>query len=160
MKLLLQLLLSHKESGQWSKLLVSDYVSVRNCTSIHRSCVAKYAAGFSCNLSLKLHVSCNAASPFSVLKIFESFEEKFIQCVHAKYNVLRLKRKKVIPPDIVTKIESVNDAEAVEILYDHLKHHGTVDTLMEYCEVASEADGYPNMQSLARKMKDLLEGIG
>lgn len=87
------------------------------------------------------------------------YEEEFIEVVNAKYNVLKLKRKEVIPPDIVTKIENANDDEATEILYDHLKHHGTVETLREYCEVAGQAHGYPIMQGLAEKMKkELLEG--
>lgn len=89
----------------------------------------------------------------SVSEILERYEEEFIEAVHAKHNLLKLKRKKVIPPDILTKIENVNDDEAKEILYDHLKSHGTVETLREYCEVAGKADGYPIMQRLAEKME-------
>ena len=86
-------------------------------------------------------------------EILEGYEDEFIEVVNAKYKVLKLKRKNVIPQDVVAKIEHSNDDDAKEILYDHLKHQGTVDTLREYCQIAGEASGYPNMQRLAAKMK-------
>ena len=45
-------------------------------------------------------------------------------------------------------------------LYRHLAHHANVDTLKEYCEVAIDAEGYPRMQSLGRKMMEELQQEG
>ena len=53
-----------------------------------------------------------------------------------------------------------NDDEAREILFDHLKQNANVDTLKKYLKVAVAADGYPNMQSLGRKMMEELEQGG
>ena len=80
------------------------------------------------------------------------YEDEFFQVVTAKYNLLKMVRKGVITQDIASCISATNDDEGREILYDHLKHHGSVDTLREYCKVATAADGYPNMQKLAEKI--------
>ena len=51
---------------------------------------------------------------------------------------------------------ATNKEDAQEILYDHLTCNANVDALKEYCEVAIDADGFPNMQALGRKMKEEL----
>ena len=92
-------------------------------------------------------------------EVLEKYEDEFFEVVSAKYNLLKLKRKGVITQDIERRISATNDDEAREILYDHLRHHGSVDTLSEFCKVAIAADGYPNMQRLAEKiMKELSQG--
>ena len=92
-------------------------------------------------------------------EVLEKYEDTFFKVVNAKYNLLKLKRKGVITQDIERRISATNDDEGREILFDHLKHHGSVDTLREFCKVAIAADGYPNMQKLAEKMmKDLTQG--
>ena len=67
-----------------------------------------------------------------------------------------LVRKKVIPSFLESAIEKENDEKAKEILYAHLKKNGDVDTLRKYCEVACDANGYPNMQNLAKTMLENL----
>ena len=94
-----------------------------------------------------------------VSEVLEKYEDDFFEVVNAKYNLLKLKRKGVITQDIERQILAINDDEAREILYDHLKRHGNLDALKEYCKVAIAADGYPNMQKLAEKiMKELSQG--
>ena len=88
--------------------------------------------------------------------ILKSHEEEFFECVNAKYNVLRLKRKEVISSSVRAAINDATEEEAKEILYDHLLSHATVDSLREWCEWAIAAQGYPKMQKLGRKMKDEL----
>ena len=78
----------------------------------------------------------------------------------AKYNVLRLKRKEVIPPSVERDIRENTYEEAKELLYDHLLKHATEDSLREWCEWALAAQGYPNMQELGKKMKDELAWLG
>ena len=85
-------------------------------------------------------------------EVLKEYEDEFFQVVYAKYNLLKLVRKEVITQDISTRISAANDDEGKEILYHHLKHHGSVRTLREFCEAAIAADGYPNMQKLAEKM--------
>ena len=85
-------------------------------------------------------------------EVLEIYEDEFFEVVNAKYNLLKLVRKGVITQDIERRISATNDADAREILYDHLKHHSSLETLREYCNVAIAADGYPNMQRLAQKI--------
>ena len=91
--------------------------------------------------------------------VLEKYEDTFFEVVNAKYNLLKLKRKGVITQDIERRISATNDDEGREILYDHLKHHGSEGTLREFCKVAIAADCYPNMQKLGEKMmKELPQG--
>ena len=102
---------------------------------------------------------CHAAVASLVPEVLTKYEDEFFQVVNAKYNLLKLVRKGVITQDIASRISATNDDEDREILYDHLKHHSSVDTLREYCKVAIAADGYPNMQKLAEKiMQELAQG--
>ena len=95
----------------------------------------------------------NVCIPSLVSEVLEKYEDTFFEVVNAKYNLLKLKRKGVIPQVIQRQISATDDdKECREILYDHLKHHGSEDTLMEFCKVAIAADGYPNMQKLGEKM--------
>ena len=109
----------------------------------------------SCGLFL-----CHAAWLSSVPEVLEEYEDEFFQVVHAKYNLLKLVRKNVITQEIASRISAANDDEGREILYDHLKHHGSVHTLREFCEVAIAANGYPNMQQLAERMVQELSRHG
>ena len=94
-----------------------------------------------------------------VSEVLEKYEDEFFEVVNAKYNLFKLKHKGVITQDIERHISTANDYEAREILYDHLKLHGSLETLKEYCKVAIAADGYPNMQRLVEKMmKELSQG--
>ena len=102
----------------------------------------------------------HAALLFSVPEVLEKYEVEFFQVVHAKYKLLKLVWKNVITQDIASYISTANDDEGREILYDHLKHHGSVHTLREFCEVAIAADSYPNMQKLAKRMAQELPRHG
>ena len=54
-----------------------------------------------------------------------------------------------------TGIENSNDANAKEILFEHLMCNAdTADTLRMYCKI--DVNGLPNMQKLGRKMLDEL----
>ena len=101
----------------------------------------------------------NAASPFLVHMVLEKYEEDFFKCVNAGLQLRRLIRRGVITDAIKEDIKSANNDEAREILFDHLKQNANVDTLKEYLKVAVAAEGYPNMQSLGRKMMEELEQV-
>ena len=101
---------------------------------------------------------CNAAPPSSVTQFLKKHESEFFSVVNARFSLRRLKRLGVITQDVMSHIDAAtNDEDAQEILYEHLMDHANVDTLMKYCEVIIAADGYPNMQSLGRKMKEELQ---
>ena len=88
----------------------------------------------------------------AVSHVLEKHEDKFFEVVDGKLNLLRLKRKKVIPESLFTKIESADSANAKELLYDHLHRNADVSALKEYCKMAIAADAVPNMQRLGEKM--------
>ena len=96
----------------------------------------------------------------SVPEVLNEYEDEFFQAVYPKYNLLKLVRKEVITQDIATRISATNDDEGKEILYHHLKHHGSVRSLGQFCEAAMAADGYPNMQKLAEKIMQRLSQGG
>ena len=97
--------------------------------------------------------------PSLVSGILEKYEDTFSVVVITKANLQRLKRTRVITESTYSRIYNANDNDAKEILYDHLKHHGSEDTLRDFCEMAIEAKGYPKMQKLGEKMmKGLTQG--
>ena len=98
---------------------------------------------------------CAAAPPFSASLFFETYEREFLDVVNAKQSLLKLKHNGVIPEGVKTAIENENE-DAKYILFEHLKKNATVDTLRVYCDVAIEANGFPRMQALGRKMKKAL----
>lgn len=111
-----------------------------------------------CDYQLLMVVLCiHAVSPMSIL---EEFQEDFIACVDARHNVLKLKRKNVIPGEIADRLKGSSAEEAKEILYDYLKYHCDVDTLREYFEVAAAADGCSRMQKFAKAMMQELQEKG
>lgn len=103
---------------------------------------------------------CAAASLFSAAQFLESYEEEFLDVVNAKQSLLRLRRKRVLPENVATKIDHAYDEDAKYILFAHLEKNATVDTLRVYCDVAIEASGYPRMQALGKKMKEALPPKG
>ena len=70
----------------------------------------------------------------------------------AKFYLLELNRKEVIPDSLVTEIKNADDGTAREILFKHLHCHADVATLREYCRITISKDGYPKMQALGKKM--------
>ena len=95
------------------------------------------------------------------LQVLKKYEDEFFEVVNAKkLNLLKLKRKNVITADLISKIESADDENAKEILFDHLKSNADMATLKEYCEVVIAADGYPKMQQLGEKMLSELQSKG
>ena len=103
---------------------------------------------------------CHADLSSSVPEVLKEYEDEFFQVVHPKYNLLKLVRKKVITEDIASHIKATTGDEGRELLYHHLKHHSSVQTLREFCEVAIAANGYPNMQKLAEKMLHVIPTDG
>ena len=99
-------------------------------------------------LNLEEFFACLTA----VSQVLEKYEDEFFEVVDANFNLLKLKRKKVITKRLVSKIESADDENAKEILFDHLKCNADMASLREYCKVVIAADAYPKMQELGQKM--------
>ena len=70
----------------------------------------------------------------------------------AKFNLLELKRKEVIPDGLDTKIENADDRTARELLFEHLHCHANVAKLREYCKIAVSVGAFPKMQALGQMM--------
>ena len=98
-----------------------------------------------------------AAAPFPISDFLKKHEAEFFTVVNPKQSLLRLIRKGVITEGVKSDIDAANTKDALEILYDHLICHGSADTLMQYCEMAIDATGLPNMQAFGRKMKEELQ---
>ena len=105
-------------------------------------------------------VGLTAAIQFSASKFLKKHETKFFEVVDPRLSLFRLVRKGVITEDVKSDITTSNTKDAREVLYHHLAHHANVDTLKEYCEVAIDAEGYPKMRSLGRKMMEELKQGG
>ena len=101
-----------------------------------------------------------AGKQFSVSEFLKKHETEFFEVIDPRLSLLRLVRKGVITEYVKSSIDTSNTKDAREVLYHHLTHHATVDTLREYCEVAIDADGLPKMQSLGGKMMEEMEQAG
>ena len=102
-----------------------------------------------------------AAAPFSVTTSLKKHEDDFFKYVNPRQSLLRLRRKGVITEDVKSSIDGSNVKDALEVLYDHLQCYGNLHTLREFCEMAIDAEGLPNMQALGRKMmKELPTEVG
>ena len=99
----------------------------------------------------------SAALPFSASQFLKVFKDEFVDVVNAQQSLLKLRHKGVISQAVRASIEATNsDEDAKYLILEHLEKNATVDTLREYCKVAIEANGYPRMQELGRKMMETL----
>ena len=101
-----------------------------------------------------------AASPFTVSQFLKRYEDEFLEVVNPKLSLRKLIREGVISSDVRTTIESANDEDAKDILFEHLEKNATVHTLRVYCKVAIAANGFPRMQELGRKIMNALSPGG
>ena len=93
----------------------------------------------------------------AVERFFEPFSEMFITFVGAKEVASELRRRKVIPECVETMIKRAPDRKTANgLLYDHLYAQGTFQTLEIVCDVFIGEQGYPKMNLLGRKMKEIL----
>ena len=75
----------------------------------------------------------------------------------AKEVASELRRRKVIPEAVETKIERALDRKTANgLLYDHLYAQGTFHTLEIVCDVFIGEEGYPRMIQLGERMKEEL----
>ena len=100
------------------------------------------------------------ATPFSVSKFLNKHEIEFFDVVNPRFSLMSLKRKEVITQDVVSHISAVNDDDAKEILFAHLTHYANVNTLMTYCDVIIDVQGFPKMQRFGAKLKEELQQGG
>ena len=101
-----------------------------------------------------------AGKQFSVSEFLKKHETEFFEVIDPRLSLLRLVRKGVITEDVKSSIDTSNTKDAREVLYHHLTHHATEDTVREYFEVAIDADGLPKMQSFGRRMIEKLQQAG
>ena len=84
----------------------------------------------------------------------EHFHADFMRCACAKEVALELRRRKVIPESVETKIEGALDRKTANgLLYDHLLAQGTLHTLEIVCDVFIKKEAYPRAKQLGERMK-------
>ena len=130
----------------------------RHCHAVQRHNIEQ-----STSVRLACYTMCSFVglpAEFQVPDFLQKYETEFFEVIDPRLSLLRLVRKGVITEDVKSDINTSNTKDAREVLYHHLAHHANVDTLREYCEVAIDAEGYPKMQSLGRKMMEELEQRG
>ena len=95
----------------------------------------------------------------AVAKLFEEFQEKFLDFTHAKVIVVRLYDKHVVSQ---AKMNEINDASddynANSILFNHIKTQGTYDVAETLFRVMISMKGYSQMSSLGQEMLQYLCG--
>ena len=92
-----------------------------------------------------------------VERFLEPFSEMFMTYAGAKEVASELRRRKVIPEPVETKIERALDRKTANgLLYDHLYAQGTFQTLGTVCDVFIGEQGYPRMNQLGERMKEKL----
>ena len=89
---------------------------------------------------------------FPVEELLGKHEKEFFEVINPKHGLRTLIRTGVITEGVKMEIEVSSNLDGQEILYAHLKHHANEKTLRVFCEVAIQADGYPNMQEFGRKI--------
>ena len=92
-----------------------------------------------------------------VESFLERFHEDFMRCACAKEVASELRRRKVIPESVETKIEGALDRKTANgLLYDHLYAQGNLYTLEIACDVFIEKEAYPRTKQLGESMKSKL----
>ena len=87
-------------------------------------------------------------------EVFQKYEDKFLGNVDTHAIAKLLEIKKVIPGDLCFKLERTGNDEATEMLFLHMKDHGSLETVRSLCDVMIGKEGYPKMNSLGRDMKE------
>lgn len=101
-----------------------------------------------------LYTSLDTGLAHVVPRVLEQHKNEFFAVVNAKHRLLKLIHEGVIDQDVQRAIEHTNDEDAQEILYHHVVCHDSVEAVIACCKVLIDADGYPNMQALGRKLHE------
>ena len=93
----------------------------------------------------------------STKPFLQKFCPRFENDAGAKEVASELRRRKVIPEQVETKIERALDRKTANgLLYDHLYAQSTLQTLEIVCDVFIGKKGYPRMNELGVQMKSKL----
>ena len=65
-----------------------------------------------------------------------------------------LEIKKVIPRGLCFELERTSNDKATEMLFLHMRDHGSLETVRSLCDVMISKEGYPKMNSLGQDMKE------
>ena len=90
----------------------------------------------------------------SVKSFLEHFIVSFMEDACAKETAHMLRRRKVIPEAVETRIKQAEDTEGANgHLYDHLCVQGTFECLKTVCDVFTRKEGYARTNRLGERMK-------
>ena len=91
---------------------------------------------------------------FHCKDFFQKYEDKFLGSVNTHAIAGLLAIKKVIPGDLCFELERTGNDKATEMLFLHMRDHGSLETVRRLCDVMIGKEGYPKMNSLGRDMKE------
>ena len=90
---------------------------------------------------------------FDCKDFFQKYLDRFLESVdtHAIAGLLEI--KKVIPGLLYFKLNVTSNDEATQMLFRHMRDHGSLETVRSLCDEMIKKEGYPNMNSLGQDMK-------
>ena len=91
---------------------------------------------------------------FHCKEFFQKYDAAFLENVNTHAIAGLLKIRNVIPGDLCFELERVGNDRATEMLYLHMRDHGSLKTVHSLCKVMIGKEGYPRMKSLGRDMKE------
>ena len=94
---------------------------------------------------------------FHCEEFFQKFENTFLGSINTHAIAGLLEIKKVIPGDLCFELEKTGNDKATEMLYLHMRDHGSLETVHSLCDVMISKEGFPKMNSLGQDMKNDLQ---
>ena len=97
---------------------------------------------------------CFVERKFDCKEFFEKYQDRFLERVNARAIAGLLEIKKVIPGLLHFKLNGTHNEEATQMLYLHMRDHGSLETVHSLCDVMIGKEGFPRMNSLGQDMKE------
>ena len=124
--------------------------TVHQCTCIYM-CTKSYRL---CKLYMHEATYTYFYLIFTVQMLLDEYEERFYSEVHSHAILQRLEMKRVIPNDLAFEIERKAVKKGNTMLFLHLREHGDMEALLQFCDITVGMDGYPRMHRFGQCFKD------
>ena len=106
-----------------------------------------------CVVQVQVYDFSFAGGEFDCKTFLEKYTDRFLGDVDPHEIARRLEIKKVISQNVCSKLLEAGKLIAVDMLYCHMRDHGSLETVHTLCDVMIDRDGLPNMNKLGRDMK-------
>ena len=85
---------------------------------------------------------------FHCKEFLQKYDNKFLERVNTHAIAGLLEIKKVIPGDLYFELERTGNDKATEMLFLHMRDHGSLETVHRLCDVMITKKCFPMMNSL------------